>query len=167
MSNSNPSNTDNIIDSRDVIERIDGLRLLREDLHNALIAATEAVKDYEAAEDGDPELDIDHEDLLSEQSDAREALATWDEDNAAELKSLTDLASEADGCGDWQHGATLIRDEYFETYARETARETGSMTRDQENTWPFDCIDWEKAALQLQMDYTSADFGGETYWIRS
>lgn len=164
---SDPTNTDNTIDSRDVIERLNELRTEREELDTALTAASTAVKDYEAAENDDTELDAEHEDLLSEQTDAREALASWDEDNSAELKALAGLNAEGEECGDWQHGETLIRDTYFEKYARETARETGSMTRDQENTWPFDCIDWEKAALQLQMDYTSVDFDGQTYWIRS
>ena len=28
-------------------------------------------------------------------------------------------------------------------------------------------IDWAQAAHELQMDYTSVDFDGVTYWIRS
>ena len=29
------------------------------------------------------------------------------------------------------------------------------------------CIDWAQAARELRMDYTSVDFDGVTYWIRS
>lgn len=34
------------------------------------------------------------------------------------------------------------------------------------NRWPFTCIDWDKAAQELQMDYTSVEFDGITYWVR-
>lgn len=32
--------------------------------------------------------------------------------------------------------------------------------------WPFNCIDWDEAAEQLKNNYTAIDFDGETYWIR-
>ena len=35
------------------------------------------------------------------------------------------------------------------------------------SNWPFNCIDWEKAAEELQQDYMSIDFDGVTYWMRS
>lgn len=31
--------------------------------------------------------------------------------------------------------------------------------------WPYNCIDWARAARELQMDYSSADLMGETYWF--
>jgi hypothetical protein len=36
-----------------------------------------------------------------------------------------------------------------------------------ENQWPTDCIDWERAARDLQMDYMSVYFDDELYWIRA
>ena len=32
--------------------------------------------------------------------------------------------------------------------------------------WPANCIDWDEAARQLQMDYSAIDFDGVIYWIR-
>jgi hypothetical protein len=63
------------------------------------------------------------------------------------------------------HGETLIRDSYFEEYAQELAEDLGYLQKNV--SWPYDCINWEQAARELQQDYTSADFDGVTYWLRS
>ena len=82
-----------------------------------------------------------------------------------ELTALKALAEEASGSPDWLHGETLIRATYFETYAQELAEDIGAITSDQ--NWPNYCIDWGRAARDLQMDYTSVEFDGIDYWIRS
>lgn len=33
--------------------------------------------------------------------------------------------------------------------------------------WPNYCIDWDRAARDLKMDYTEIDFGGVSYWIHN
>lgn len=90
---------------------------------------------------------------------------TLDDGEADELAALKALAEEAEGCAeDWLHGVTLIRDTYFEDYARELAEEIGALKDDA--AWPCTCIDWERAAHELQMDYTAVEFDGVTYWVR-
>lgn len=144
-----PTNYDDVIDSRDIIERIEELEEERE----ALTAAIEEA-------DGACTEEIEVAELV-----AKEALQTWDDYNGAELAALRSLASQAEGyADDWRHGATLIRDSYFETYAQELADDIGAVDRNA--TWPQTCIDWEQAARELQMDYTSVEFGGITYWVR-
>ncbi len=87
-------------------------------------------------------------------------------DDAAELTALQKLASEAaDYCADWKYGESLIRDSYFKTYAQELAEDVGDVPKDL--AWPFTCIDWDQAARELQYDYTSVEFDGVTYWVRS
>ena len=113
------SNCDDIIDSRDIIERIE-------------------------------ELEADDE---------------RDEADSDELTTLQEFAKEGeDYAEDWAHGATLIRDSYFETYAEELATDCCEMPSD--NSWPMYCIDWEWAARDLQIDYTQIEFDGVTYWVR-
>jgi hypothetical protein len=87
-----------------------------------------------------------------------------------EMAKLTALLDECKGLGgdeewrdDW-YPATLIKDSYFETYAQELADEIGVV--DPAASWPLTCIDWEQAARELQMDYTSVEFDGNTYWTR-
>lgn len=111
------SNRDDVIDSRDVIERLEEL-------------------------DGSDE---------PEEVEEREALEK--------------LAEEAEGSPDWTYGETLIRDSYFEDYARELAEDSGMIKGDE--SWPLNCIDWERAADELKADYFSVDFDGVEYWIRS
>jgi hypothetical protein len=132
------SNSDDVIDSRDVIARIEEL----EEERQSIIGDT------------------------AEDTAAR--LVEWDEDNAEELRALKSLADEASGyAADWQHGETLIRDSYFEDYAQQLADDLGLMQGlDGGLRWPFTCIDWAQAARELQQDYTSVDFDGVTYWIR-
>ena len=80
-------------------------------------------------------------------------------DEMADLAALKGIADESD------RDSTLIRDSHFETYAQEFAEDIGAIQRGM--AWPCNCIDWAKAARELQQDYASVDFDGVTYWVRS
>lgn len=122
------TNYEDIIDSRDVIARIEYL--------------TEDKRAYEEDAEGE-----------------------WTEDEETELSALTALASEAIRCSDdWEYGESLIRDSYFEEYAQLLAEDLGLGSP--YDAWPMTCIDWERAALDLQSDYNAVQFGDVTYWIR-
>jgi hypothetical protein len=69
------------------------------------------------------------------------------------------------GSSEWRDGVALIRDTYFRDYAMELADDLGMLPKNY--TWPTSCIDWDQAARELQMDYSSCDFYGVTYWYRS
>lgn len=84
------------------------------------------------------------------------------EDDPDTCAAIDALAGE--GILDWEYGATLIRDDYFETYAQELAEDIGAIDRDA--GWPGSYIDWEAAATALQVDYTSVTFLGHDYWVR-
>lgn len=112
------SNSDDIIDSRDVIARIEEL-------------------------EAQPELD---------------------EEDSEELCNLQALASEGEAYPDWKDEETLIHEDYFETYAQDLAQDIGLIKDDA--SWPYTCIDWERAASELAHDYSTIEFGGVTYYIR-
>lgn len=102
--------------------------------------------------------------LQTAKDNAAELGEEFDDDDNTELDVLNALAAEAsDYAADWEHGETLIRDSYFERYAQELADDIGALKPTQ---WPYTCIDWANAALELQQDYTSVDFDGVTYWVR-
>lgn len=86
------------------------------------------------------------------------------DDDRAKLAALTALADQGENIDDWQYGATLIRESYFVTYAQELAEDIGAI--DHNAGWPLRHIDWEAAADELEMDYTSVEFDGVTYWVR-
>jgi hypothetical protein len=148
------TNSEDFIDSRNIISRI--AQLDRE--QNAL---QKALDEAQAASDRIPGA-VELSEALQE---AEYELEDWKELWGDELKSLKQLAEDAEPlAGDWKYGATLIRDSYFEDYAREFARDIGVIQDD--TSWPANCIDWEKAVEQLKCDYGEVDFNGETYWVR-
>lgn len=150
------SNRDDVIDSRDVIERIEELEGERDDLAQA---HRDALSDLREAKDpGD-------EDLQEDADRAQRDLEAWDADYGDELKALQSLAEEAGGYSpDWRYGATLVRDSHFKDYAMQLADDIGAVPRDL--SWPATCIDWDQAARELQQDYTEVDFDGVSYWVR-
>ena len=107
---------------------------------------------------------IDSRDVIAriEELTDEEELDSWDKE---ELKALLSLQEEASGSPDWIYGETLVRDTYFKDYAQELAEECGLITEGA--GWPNTCIDWDQATRELQMDYTSVEFDGIDYWIRS
>lgn len=144
-----PTNADDIIDSRDIIARLEDLRDERD--------TWEPAEPPSVADLADPALAVNN----------RPATRWEDEcpDEANELTALEALNTEGeDATSDWTYGATLIRDSYFQTYAQEFADDIGAIDRNA--SWPNTCIDWEQAARELQMDYTSIDFDSITYWVR-
>ena len=139
------SNFDDVIDSRDVLERIEALE-----------------SELMDAKDGESEASeqLDFETWL--ENAAKDENHTL-QDSAKELLILKALADEGDTIADWKYGETLIRESHFETYAQELAYDIGAINRDA--VWPNNCIDWERAA-ELKVDYTSLDFDGVTYYAR-
>jgi len=132
------SEGDSIIDSRDVIKRI-------EELEDERAASTST--------EGTPE-EIEH------------SLTEWDEgEEGEELARLNKLADQGEGSPDWPYGEALISDDYFEEYAQELAEDIGAIAKDA--PWPASYIDWKAAAEALQQDYMSVEYGDTTYWIRA
>ena len=146
MSRQDVHNGQDVIDSCDVIARIEELE-------------TELRDAYEAEDETQAEAFPDWLKAAAE-NDAHTL-----QDTAQELQVLFTLQDEASGSPDWRHGETLIRDSYFESYAQELAEDIGAISRDA--GWPNNHIDWEAAAEALQQNYTSVEFDGVTYWIRS
>ena len=154
-------NMQDVIDSRDIIARIEELTEEREDLTSTIENLEEQISDL----DTDNAEDCKQLDELTEELEkARAHLNEWDTDNAEELKALTDLQDEAEYSPDWEYGEALIRRSYFQDYAQELAEDCG-MLKDCDS-WPNRCIDWEQAARELEQDYMSVDFGGVEYLIR-
>ena len=134
------SNSEDLLDIRDIIARVEELE--------------DAQADYEHDEDGN------------------RTAAEWASefaDEAAELATLSSLLSDLAGTGgdhewrgDW-YPVTLIRDDYFEEYARELVEDCGYIAKDFPS-WIE--VDWKATARNVRMDYTSVEYGDVTYWSR-
>lgn len=130
------SNTDDVIDSRDVIARIEELTEMRD-----------AWDDYN---NGDNTIEI--------------APGPFGKEEADELAILEALAKQGENyADDWEHGETLIRYSYFTEYVQELLEDCGDIPK---NIPHYIEIDWEATARNVMVDYTHIDFDGVTYLIR-
>jgi len=111
---------------------------------------------------------LDSRDLLEELKELEESLEFFIEEGGKEedfedldrIDALKCLQEEI-GEEDFEFGATLIPENDFEEYAQEFAEDVYDIP----DTFAF-YIDWEKFANDMQMDYSSTEFDGETYWWR-
>ena len=135
---------DNIIDSRDVIKRLEELK---SEFDSYIEELTEWGEDSSVTE-------VEFNDLNA-----------WMLENAEEYKTLQQLNEDGENyASDWIHGATLILDEHFVTYAEQLASDIGMV--DDENSMS-QYIDWEKFANDLKADYTEIDAACYEYWVLS
>lgn len=88
----------------------------------------------------------------------------WD-DKHEELTNLKALAEQCEDCGDWESGETLINDGYFPEYAQELVKDCYDLR----NIPDFITLNigWDGIAEDMQQDYMSVDFDGNTFWIRA
>ena len=121
------------------------------------------------------ELEAERENAIAPGKTAREKarlMKAWDKGPDGEeyvlLKSLLDTLRgngwDEQWRGDW-YPITLIRDLYWHEYVQEYAEDVYGKEMG-ESKWPFNCIDWERAAEELQRDYSSVKYDGVTYWYR-
>ena len=88
------------------------------------------------------------------------------DDMQAELDMLRALRDETEGYADdsWRDGVFFVANWDWKNYAQELAEDIGALPKDA--GWPTYCIDWDAAARDLRMDYTSCEIDGNTYWYR-
>lgn len=166
MASNEITNTQDIIDSRDVIARIEELESTLQDAQDDLEVEQDETDKIEECTCGECGLSW-NDAAVSSRTPTPSGRCPFEHvhDEAAELKTLQALADEgSDYAPDWQYGEALIRDSYFQEYAEQLAEDIGAI--DRKASWPNNCIDWERATRELQMDYSAVDFDGETYWIR-
>lgn len=135
-----PTNTDDVIDSRDVIERIEELREER------LSSSFPSRADCE---------NPDH------------SLGWWEDeypDEAEELAALEALAEECEGYPDWKYGEALIRESYWVEYVEQLCKDIGDIP---DNVAYYIVVDWDKTAENIAQDYSIVTFDGVDYYIRN
>lgn len=137
------SNYEDVIDSREVIARIEELEGERDEW---------VASDPDVLDTGDK---IEADEII---------WATEYPEDAAELEALQSLAEEAEGyAADWQYGEALIRYSYFTEYVMEMLRDRGELPS--ETPW-YIAIDEDATAENIKIDYTEVDFNGVSYYIR-
>ena len=158
------SNTEDTIDSRDIIARIEELEGVESILRDSIDECQDA---YDFHDSDDTQSTPEFHDL----EEARKALADWLEcEDAAELKALKAVAAECENYSDWEYGEQLIRRSYFVQYITDLIDDCYEMPKEiNSGSWPYRhiTIDYEAAADDAEQDYSSVDFDGVEYLIRS
>ena len=151
------TNTDDLIDSRDVIARI-------EDLENTLQTAHE-----DETNEGATNLDFE-EWLLMVRADSSAAHCHEYNGEVEELQELRQLAQDGEDSPDWNYGETLIREDYFTKYIEDLIDDCYEMPKQMNSgEWPYRhmTIDYEAAADEAKADYFEVTFFGVVYLIRA
>lgn len=147
------SNSDDVLDSRNVIARIEELE-----------AERKAIADErQELSEGDDVAGLSPEDV-ERLAELDQDLTDWDDDNGEELADLKAFAAEGEQyAADWKHGATLIRGTYFTEYCEDLCEDTWGLPKDLPG---FIVIDWEATARNLKHDYTEIEWAGVAYLVR-
>ena len=165
------------IDTRDLYKRLEELSDLRSTVNNAKEELQEAKKALAAHDPEQPnaapddelfheitkELEGDVDDATDALDDAENKYGTEEQEELAALEALMEEIGERT----MRDGEQMIPTSNggFEDYAREIASDLyGKEISDAK--WPFSCIDWERAAEELEQDHTLVSFQGEDYLIR-
>lgn len=129
----------NTVDSRDLVDCLERL----------------GVNDYEALPGS---FATDSDEILEENA--------FDPNDRDEILALVGILEELDqeASESPRDGIQMIADSYFEEYAQDLAEDIGAM--DPKQGWPHTCIDWAKAAQELQQDYATVTIDGQDYWVR-
>jgi hypothetical protein len=157
------TNQDDIIDSREIIDRI-------EELGDELLACFNEQQETEGFTVSD-----ESEEIYQADSVADGLFQNWLKDcrieEAEEYKALAELANQGQSeSSDWTYGETLIRRSHFVDYISELIHDCYEMPKElTSGDWPFRhiTIDYEAAANEAEQDYSSVDFDGVEYLIRS
>ena len=133
---------DDIIDSRELVSRLEVLTDERETLFDAMKEAKGKAKKAAAIEFNE-----------------------WVDDYEEEWKALQAINEEGENLSsEWIHGETLIREDYFTQYVQEMLEDCGDIPSDLPH---YIVIDWEATADNLKQDYAEIDIFGDTYYIRA
>jgi len=136
-------NCKNVLDSRDIISRLEELESDFEDWKEE---QENELGKWDENSPQEPVQDSDFDD--------------WDE-----LEILRDLVEQCKDGADWEYGEVLIHEDYFVEYCREMIDDIGDLPKNL--PWYIETnIDWKGVAEDLKVDYIEVDFAGENYLIR-
>lgn len=145
----------NILDSRDLQERIEELQGLKDAVDEAQSHVDELENVPEADRTETWESDMD---------EARKKRITAEDDfGNSDREELDELIALSDEVSEWSSGAQLIPEEDFEDYCQELCKDIGDVP----DTFPsYIVIDWEATAQNLKIDYAECEYQGTTYLYR-
>lgn len=146
----------NILDTRDLQDRLDELQKLKEALEDARTDVDELL-----AIDASEKTETWESDLSEARDTLEQAETEFSSDEQDELTELEALSEEV---SEWSSGNQLIPEDDFEDYCKELCEDIGDIPRDFPS---YIVIDWESTAQNLKADYSEIEYQGTTYLYRS
>ena len=130
------------IDTRDLAERREELRAELDESYKEMIFSLE----------------------IEQGADIEEAVNKWTEENKDELEEIKEIDHLAYNVSEFYNGETLIPECEFEDYVKELVEDYGYIDKDM--PWWIK-IDWESTAANVAQDYSTIEYGGNTYYYRN
>lgn len=151
----NPINN-TVFDSRDLIEYKEYLQQELIDKYNDFMNDKhESNEDIDEWEDIDDVDDITDEDFIDS-----------NEDDISHLESITNFCDELEDYGDFKYGEVIIHEDYWVEYCEELCKDLGEIPS--KLPWYIENhIDWDGVADELKIDYTTATYDGDEYYMRA
>lgn len=147
-----------LIDSRDVIARL-------EYLESALENLVEELKDKISIYEDEEENTEEKEAARSRVEEMEEQIREWREEYGQELTILRTLDEEGQSvCSDWSIGEPMIRDSYFTEYVMDLLQDIGDLPK---NLPWYIAIDEEVTTDNIKEDYSILNFDDVEYFIRN
>ena len=160
---------DSVIDSRDIIERIEELASEAQDAYEVYVDEYKQ-EEYDAYVEAFPqgidEVPADKDDWLIENGFEPLGVDDWldTQEDYLELEQLKALQEEAATyVSDWRYGATFILEDHFKDYTMEMLEDCGYIPKDFPS-WIE--VDWDATANNVKVDYTEFTLGDYTYLAR-
>ena len=155
-------NTDDTINSRDLCIQ---LQLLKDDLESEY-------EDFilELSNSSDQYMrDMDKWDVVEILKEGY-SLDTYKDECKSKLidewRSIKDFIDEIESERGYEetyrHGVTLVHDNYFDEYIE---KDHNSLRPPHKESWPYNHIDWVKAAKQRRQDFAELTWDGNTYLV--
>ena len=147
----NPINN-SVFDTRDLIKYKEFLESILVDIWNDYLLEIE---------DGDGTAEIED---ISEVDFNLEGFANRFADDVGEYKSIEAFCNDLDGSPDFIYGESVIHENYFTEYCEDLLKDCGYIPQDFPS-WIE--LDFEATADNMKVDYMSATYEGDTYYIRA
>lgn len=94
---------------------------------------------------------------------ARMEIASYESEVQGIQTELSELLKLKEEIGsEFEHGETMIHEDYFTEYVRELCMDGGYISRDMPS-WIE--IDWDATADNVRVDYREVEYDGETYLL--
>lgn len=166
------SSSDNYIDPADVAAEADNYESDIEEKKEQIEEKENEIEEKkEQIEDKREELNgsFFKDELVNEVLELQDELTEVEAELTPLVQELTELETEGasiivlnEECENYARGSSLINENYFPTYIKELAKDCGDITED---SWLYIYIDWDRAAEDSKMDYTTITFKGTDFYV--